>query len=353
VNQEWIEANRVPPDKIHELIGLDIAKHQLVPDVLCKADVRAISGILDTVGNCRQTVDHDIVSGPLDADKMDYLLRDSYFCGVKYGVFDLERLVRALVQVSGQDETYLGIRSEDVPAADQYVIARYNMTLQVYGHKTRVATDLMLNRAVLAAIEEGDPKEVVEAYTYEPDCPAFAERYLEFDDWKLMEYLARSRSKTACNLAARLKTRLLPARVFCEPIDQLVDGDLREKLKDTNRWREAAEWIEREFLSAFRSAEADCVFVEVTKSKPVSKFADPSAVDPEHIFVYSPGRSMPQTLAEVSGFFGGYKYTGRQELAVYANLDPTGSRSRDDLRQEANKILCTMLLGSKEGSNAE
>jgi len=38
----------------------------------------------------------EIVSGPLDADKMDYLLRDSYYCGVKYGVFDLERLINTL-----------------------------------------------------------------------------------------------------------------------------------------------------------------------------------------------------------------------------------------------------------------
>lgn len=38
----------------------------------------------------------NIISGPLDVDKQDYLLRDSYCCGVKYGIYDLGRLIDAL-----------------------------------------------------------------------------------------------------------------------------------------------------------------------------------------------------------------------------------------------------------------
>ena len=55
----------------------------------------------------------DIVSGPLDVDKQDYLLRDSYFCGVKYGVYDLSRLVDTLrIHRDADEEQYLAISGD-------------------------------------------------------------------------------------------------------------------------------------------------------------------------------------------------------------------------------------------------
>lgn len=55
-----------------------------------------------------------IVSGPLDADKQDYLLRDSYFCGVPYGVFDLHQLHRSFTLIGVQDEKDIAIEPDGV-----------------------------------------------------------------------------------------------------------------------------------------------------------------------------------------------------------------------------------------------
>jgi HD superfamily phosphohydrolase len=62
-----------------------------------------------------------IVSGPLEADKQDYLLRDSLFAGVDYGVFDIHQLQRSLAceQIDYQNE--LVIRRDGVHAVEQFV----------------------------------------------------------------------------------------------------------------------------------------------------------------------------------------------------------------------------------------
>ncbi|WP_073167029.1 HD domain-containing protein [Desulfofundulus australicus] len=90
----------------------------------------------------------DIVSGPLDADKQDYLLRDSYYCGVRYGVYDLDRLLETLEVIDDGNERVLAISEDGVHALEQFVLAKYYMNTQVYRHRVRLITDAMLVRAI-------------------------------------------------------------------------------------------------------------------------------------------------------------------------------------------------------------
>ena len=98
-------------------------------------------GILD--GEWGDSVMKDIVSGPLDADKQDYLLRDSYFCGVKYGVYDLDRLVGVLCTHQDKQDRYLAIKEDGINTLEQFVLAKYYMTIQVYRHKTRLKSQTL------------------------------------------------------------------------------------------------------------------------------------------------------------------------------------------------------------------
>jgi HD superfamily phosphohydrolase len=88
-----------------------------------------------------------IVSGELDADKMDYLLRDSLFCGVRYGSFDLERLLDTMVAIHDPEsgEWGLGVEEGGVHALEALVMARYYMFTQVYFNLTGKALELHLN----------------------------------------------------------------------------------------------------------------------------------------------------------------------------------------------------------------
>ncbi len=77
-----------------------------------------------------------IISGELDADRMDYLLRDAYFAGVAYGNYDIEWLINNLQVCAIRGNLILAINEAGVRAFEDYLLARYHMFLQVYFHKT-------------------------------------------------------------------------------------------------------------------------------------------------------------------------------------------------------------------------
>ena len=72
-----------------------------------------------------------LISSQLDADRFDYLLRDAYFTGTKYGEYDLERILRTMRVHDGKQ---LVIKESGVYAVENYIMARYHMYWQVYYH---------------------------------------------------------------------------------------------------------------------------------------------------------------------------------------------------------------------------
>ena len=88
-----------------------------------------------------------VVSGELDVDKMDYLLRDSMFCGVRYGTFDLARILETVAPLEDPETGDWGIGVEEggVHALEALVMARYYMFTQVYFNVTGKALELHFN----------------------------------------------------------------------------------------------------------------------------------------------------------------------------------------------------------------
>ena len=117
-------------EKIHELITADIIKKlPEIAEVLDNDDREKILEILRE-GRKRNYL-RDIVSSSLDADKMDYLLRDAYFTGVKYGLFDLDKIIDSCRVLQTGAESYLVIDEGGLFAVEQLVVAKYHMTQQV------------------------------------------------------------------------------------------------------------------------------------------------------------------------------------------------------------------------------
>jgi len=79
-----------------------------------------------------------LISGEIDVDRMDYLLRDSYFAGVPYGQFDLDRLISSLTfcTESSLNQFLLAIDGEAVPTYESFLLARVHMFSQIYFHKS-------------------------------------------------------------------------------------------------------------------------------------------------------------------------------------------------------------------------
>ena len=113
------------------------------------------------------------MDGELDCDKMDYLLRDSKFCGVSYGIYDLERFISTLTVYKAENIMSLAIEKGGIQALEEFVLARYFMFIQVYFHKTRRYFDKQLVRALKDILPEGKyPKDVSE--------------FLEWDDNRVL-----------------------------------------------------------------------------------------------------------------------------------------------------------------------
>lgn len=87
----------------------------------------------------------DIVSSQLDADRLDYLRRDSHFCGVTYGEYDFRWLLHCLAIVPDhQGFERLGITSKGIGVAEEYLMARRLMVRNVYFHGKKHAAEFLL-----------------------------------------------------------------------------------------------------------------------------------------------------------------------------------------------------------------
>lgn len=83
---------------------------------------------------------NQMLSSEFDADRMDYLLRDSYFTGTTYGQYDIERILRTIRVIDQK----LVIKESGVHSIENYIMARYHMYWQVYYHPTSRSYEILL-----------------------------------------------------------------------------------------------------------------------------------------------------------------------------------------------------------------
>lgn len=100
---------------------------------------------------------HQLVSGQLDVDRMDYLNRDSFFTGVSEGVIGYDRIIKMLTVKDGE----LMVEEKAIYSIEKFLVSRRLMYWQVYLHKTVLAAEMMLVKIIHRAKELlADEKEV-------------------------------------------------------------------------------------------------------------------------------------------------------------------------------------------------
>jgi HD superfamily phosphohydrolase len=203
-------------DHVHEKISAGIVRHDSdIRKAIGKQDATWIAELLAGEGHARRrSVERDIVAGPADIDKLDYLLRDSHSCGVNYGRYDLDKIVETARTVSAGGETYLAFHEDGIYALEEMLLARYHMHRQVYGHKTRVGIDRMLVRSLMLGVEEGILPGTVFCPPASPD-KAFVTEYLNWDDARVTRALYGAPAEsTAGKVMRALVDRRLCKRVL-------------------------------------------------------------------------------------------------------------------------------------------
>lgn len=97
-----------------------------------------------------------LIAGSLDVDKLDYLSRDAWMCGVPYGVIDVDRLLTSLTVAAGPDGLpMLALHEKGLAALESLLFAKYQMYRNVYWHHAVRSATAMFKRLVRGAIAAG------------------------------------------------------------------------------------------------------------------------------------------------------------------------------------------------------
>jgi HD superfamily phosphohydrolase len=135
-----------------------------------------------------------VISSQLDADRFDYLIRDSYSTGAKYGQFDSRWLIQHLQVDEAHGRLYLANKA--FTGAESYVFARYHMYRSVYFHKTTRAAEVMLKLLFQRykklvqkkkSVVPDAPKALVTAFRSGGKMPLAD--YLQLDDYSVSEFM--------------------------------------------------------------------------------------------------------------------------------------------------------------------
>lgn len=137
-----------------------------------------------------------IVSSELDADRMDYLERDAYYCGTNYGRVEQNWLVANLTFHRVEDRLHLALGRRALYAFDDFLLSRHHMHLMVYFHHKSIIFEEFLHR-----------------YLNSPDCtyhlPAAIDDYIKCTDYSLFQHLAGSSNEWARRISDRKPYKML------------------------------------------------------------------------------------------------------------------------------------------------
>ncbi|MBM4241742.1 MAG: HD domain-containing protein [Euryarchaeota archaeon] len=219
-------------DTSHEDFTSQIIKESQLIDILSEIfDPHEIINIIRGRGALGQ-----IISGEIDVDRMDYLLRDSYYTGVAYGVIDVERLIYNM-----KLEDNLLLDNKGVQAAESTLVARYFMYPSVYQHHTTRIINSMFRRCLRKLFERGI---------------ILPEEIYQYDDIDIMAII-RSQDGDIKDLNQRIEDRELFKTVLSLKLDDLDNPESIFKIKEENIIRAESE------ISEALDIPADYVIIDI------------------------------------------------------------------------------------------
>jgi uncharacterized protein len=179
-----------------------------------------------------------MVTSQLDCDRLDYLMRDSYFTGASYGKIDLDRILLAL-DYEPMSQQLVVVR-KGLAAIEHYLVVRYFMYVQVYNHPKNIAAGWMLERIVHRARQQLgsgtlEADATLRAWLTQPNAELMLKEYLSADDGVFLYHVQR----------------------WCESDDGIL-RDLCTRYRDRNLFKakNISQWGEVQRESLYQSTQA-------------------------------------------------------------------------------------------------
>ena len=188
---------------------------------------------------------HQLVSGQLDVDRMDYLTRDSFFSGVSEGVIGYDRILKMLTVHNGE----LMVEEKGIYSIEKFLVSRRLMYWQVYLHKTVVCAEQMLVRIIKRAkqIKAVTPMPFNQVIN-EPAGSLSLEQFCTLDDYDVMAAIkgwCNHEDKILSFLSRGILNReLLKVKYYSEPIEKKwIEEKTAEAMQKMNITSEEASWL--------------------------------------------------------------------------------------------------------------
>lgn len=200
-----------------------------------------------TPSSARRMIWKPLISGQLDADRCDYLLRDSLHAGVSYGQYDLNRIIDTItLGLNDSADPVPAIEQGGWHAAEGLIVARYMMFTQVYFQRTRVAFDHHIEECLANLLSSSDqdlPSSEGSRFPL-PNTQQTIEDYLLWDDWKVLGRISSGdagehgdiiKNRTHCRQVHG--TDEIPTESELDIFDEVLRelGDLVEFVGDSSR----------------------------------------------------------------------------------------------------------------------
>lgn len=230
------------PNEHHETLGLQIMEHMN----------REFGGALDlAISIFKNTYHkpflHQLISGQLDVDRMDYLTRDSFFTGVSEGVIGYDRILKMLVVHNNQ----LMVEQKGIHSIEKFLVARRLMYGQVYLHKTVLTAEKMLIKIVQRAreVQASGSSDVLNQILYNGNSSRHQlEDFCSIDDFDVMSSVkkwANHPDQVLSMLCSGILNRkLYKCRLQSEPFDPVLVNEYKQKaLAVTGLPAELAEYL--------------------------------------------------------------------------------------------------------------
>ncbi|MBN2013664.1 MAG: HD domain-containing protein [Candidatus Altiarchaeota archaeon] len=197
-------------------------------------DGRKVSKLINGEGNFGK-----IISSEIDVDKMDYLIRDSYYAGVAYGIIDLERIIHGMRLYNNE----LVIRGSSQEAVESLLISRNMMYQTVYRHHTKRIVEAMFKRSLRRFLDD-------ENISYE--------EFIQMDDIDLVYRLRNSRGYPR-QMMDRIDNRRLFKIFYSEKVKKIEENFRRDILEKDEKIEER--------ISADFGIESGHVLVDMPETK--------------------------------------------------------------------------------------
>jgi uncharacterized protein len=197
-------------------------------------------------GRSKSLVANQLMHSDIDADRMDYLLRDAYFTGVKLGLYDIDFLIKSMTLHKENGDTHLCMREEALTTVDSFLVSRYFWYSQIISDGTSYKFDLIAAKIYQYFLENGlaySFDHLVEKISQNPN------EYFTFNDSyflaKLHEYLAgRITHPMIRELSEMLANRTAPSQIKAGPVKPTLLQSEDHRKEVITQVTAAAEWLQ-------------------------------------------------------------------------------------------------------------